>query len=66
MKVSTHFSVVVLTSSRFQRPQVNWRVVDTKSKILVMSRAPIGAKKYVKISLSPVIGGEEQKWNSWP
>lgn len=49
-----------MTSSRFQRPQVNCRVVDTNSKILMISRAPIGAKKYVKISLSPAIKRQQQ------
>lgn len=54
VRKSTHRSVVDLTSSRFHRPHVSCRAVEANSKKLMISSRPIGPKKYVKISMSPV------------
>lgn len=50
----TYRSVVDLTSSRFHRPHVSWRAVEANSRKLMINSTPIGPKKYVKISMSPV------------
>lgn len=46
-------SVVDLTSSRFQRPQVNCRAVEANNSRFMPSSMPMGPKKYANISESP-------------
>lgn len=73
LRRKTYRSVVDFTSSRFHKPQVNWRAVDAKSSKLTQSNKPIGPKKYAKISMSPVFfffdikqkkeKRKEKRWN---
>lgn len=60
---SLYRSVVDLTSSRFQSPQVNCRAVDANSNKFTNNRKPTGPKKYASSSLSPT--QYKQKNKKW-
>lgn len=53
-KSKFNLSVVDLTSSRFHKPHVNCRAVDANKRRFTPSNTPIGPKKKVNISKSPI------------